>query len=286
MLVEGTVEEPAMGASGEAVMMSLEMLGGGGASVAAASEVAAVVGGPESVAADGPSRALDMAAVGEEAVGRMATSPPAAATGSTDGITFGSDKSDSVCTFVDVAAELSSLGAETVSEVVVEGKVTELEVTEMLGVMGSEEMEGTEAVVGASVGEMVVRVVGMAWEGGSVVAASGTVLSSSSITFVGVVAAAVGLIESVHISVSEGVTVLEEGTIKPAESRDELETVGAGAADGALVGVAVSASWICVSSFSGVLRPDAVGGGPGFRTGFGSKAGFPADSCADTLGRI
>lgn len=53
-----------------------------------------------------------------------------------------------------------------------------------------------------------------------------------------------------------------------------------------LEGVLVSRSWIWASSFSGVLRPDVVGGGPGLRTGFGSKAGFPADSCADTLGRI
>lgn len=78
-----------------------------------------------------------------------------------------------------------------------------------------------------------------------------------------------------------------------AESGAELEVVGAvvaggdGAAAGlGLVGLFVSVSCISVSSFSGVLRPDVVGGGPGLRTGFGSKAGFPADSCADTLGRI
>lgn len=52
------------------------------------------------------------------------------------------------------------------------------------------------------------------------------------------------------------------------------------------MGVFVSPSSIWDSSFSGVLRPDVVGGGAGLRTGFGSKAGFPADSCADTLGRI
>lgn len=52
------------------------------------------------------------------------------------------------------------------------------------------------------------------------------------------------------------------------------------------MGVLTSPSSIWDSSFSGVLRPDVVGGGPGLRTGFGSKAGFPADSCADTLGRI
>lgn len=99
-----------------------------------------------------------------------------------------------------------------------------------------------------------------------------------------------------HISVSGGVTVLVGVT---AESGAEFEIVGtvgvvvAGAAGGdgaaaelSLVGVFVSPSCIWASSFSGVLRPDVVGGGPGFITGFGSKAGFPADSCADTLGRI
>lgn len=125
---------------------------------------------------------------------------------------------------------------------------------------------------------------------------------SGSVTFVGVVAAAVGLTESVHISVLEGGTVLEGEIVKLVESGTEFEIVGkvgvvvavragAAGADGAavglsLVGVFVSPSCIWASSFSGVLRPDVVGGGPGLRTGFGSKAGFPADSCADTLGRI
>lgn len=123
-------------------------------------------------------------------------------------------------------------------------------------------------------------------------------LLSSFVTSVGVVvAAASALTESVHISVSEGGTVLVK------LSGTEFEIVGAvgvvvvvvvvsaGGVDGAavglcLVGVFVSPSCIWASSFSGVLRPDVEGGGPGLRTGFGSKAGFPADSCADTLGRI
>lgn len=51
-----------------------------------------------------------------------------------------------------------------------------------------------------------------------------------------------------------------------------------------LVGVFGSPSAIWPSSFSGVLRPDVVAGGAGLITGFGSRGGFPADSCADTLG--
>ncbi len=114
----------------------------------------------------------------------------------------------------------------------------------------------------------------------------------------GVVAAAVGLTESVHISVSGGGTVLEGEIVILVESGTEFEVVGtvgvvvavragAAGADGlSLLAVFVSPSCIWPSSFSGVLRPDVVGGGPGLRTGFGSKAGFPADSCADTLGRI
>lgn len=200
------------------------------------------------------------------------------------------------------------LGAGTVSEVVMEGPVmvVELEVTERLGVMDSGEGEVTETVAGGSAGVVVlVRVVGKVEVGSSAVETlvSGIeALLSSTAPFVGVVAAAVGLTESVHISVSEGVTVLEGETVKSVESGTEFEIVGtvgvvvsvragAAGADGAaagltLVGVFVSASCIWASSFSGVLRPDVVGGGPGLITGFGSKAGFPAASCADTLARI
>lgn len=116
---------------------------------------------------------------------------------------------------------------------------------------------------------------------------------------VGVVAASAGLTESVHISVS---TVLKGDTVMLAASGTGSETVGTGevvvavrlggaGAEGAtvglgLVGMLVSASCICANSFSGVARPDVVGGGPGLITGFGRRAGFPAASCADTLTRI
>lgn len=286
-------------ASGKAVMVSLELQGG---DVVLVTDETGVKTEPllasvtESVVAD----MFDMVVEGEEVVVMkdIAASLPAAGPTSTERITFGSGKVNSVDIFVDVVAtELSSPGAETVPEVVMEGAVivAELEVTERLGVMDSEEVEVTEAVAGGSVGVVVlVMIFGKVVVGSSVVVASGTeVLLSSSVAFVGVVAASVGLTESVHISVSEAVTVLEGQTVKAAESGIELEIVGAVVAGGngdavglGLVGVFVSASCIWVSSFSGVLRPDVVGGGPGLRTGFGSKAGFPADSCADTLGRI
>lgn len=105
-----------------------------------------------------------------------------------------------------------------------------------------------------------------------------------------------------HISASAGVTVFEGETVILSESGTEFEIVGtegvvvavrmgAAGADGAaaglsLVGVVGSVSCIWASSFSGVLRPDVVGGGPGLITGFGGRAGFPAASCADTLARI
>lgn len=156
----------------------------------------------------------------------------------------------------------------------------ELEVTARLGVTESEEVEAIETVAGGSVGVVVVS--------GAPASPSHTVAS------VDAAAAAAG--ESVHMSASEGVTGLEGETLKSVELGTESEVVGAvgalgaevaggdGAAPGlSLVGVFVSASCIWASSFSGVLRPDVVGGGPGLITGFGSKAGFPAPSCADTL---
>lgn len=253
----------------------------------------------------------DMLVEGKEAVvtTEIAASPPAAGVASTERTPFGSGKVDLVDRFVDfVETGLSLEGAKAVSEVVMEGVaiVVELEVTERLGVMDSEEMEVTETVARGSVGVVVlVRVVGKVVVGSSVVVALASGIEgllSSSVTFVGVVAAAVGLTESVHISASEGSTVLEGEIVKLVESGTEFEIVstvgvvvavraGAAGVDGvavgvSLVGVFVSPSCIWASSFSGVLRPDVVGGGPGLRTGFGSKAGFPADSCADTLGRI
>lgn len=300
VVVEGRVEEVVMVVSGKTVTVSLELQG---EDVVLMTDETGVTTEPslasvaESVVAD----MFNMVVEDDEVVVMtdIAASPPAAAgPASTERITFGSGKVNSVDIFVDVVAtELLSPAAEIVSEVIMEGAVivAELEVTERLRVMDSEEVEVTEAVAGGSVGVVVlVMIVGKVEVGSSVVVASGTEVSlSSSVALVGVVAAAVGLTESVHISVSEAVTVLEGQTVKAAESGIELEIVGAVVAggDGAavgldLVGVFVSASCIWVSSFSGVLRPDVVGGGPGLRTGFGSKAGFPADSCADTLGRI
>lgn len=195
----------------------------------------------------------------------------------------------------------SSVAAGRVSSILMEGAVTvESEVTEGLGVM---DLEGvTVEEVGSSVGAVVSEVFAeMLAVGNSVplALASGTEgLMLRSVSIVDAVAAVVALAESVHISVSEGSTVLEGGF----ESGTEFEivmteggvvavgvraAVASGAAAGlSLVGVFISPSSIWDSSFSGVLRPDVVGGGPGLRTGFGSKAGFPADSCADTLGRI
>lgn len=195
----------------------------------------------------------------------------------------------------------SSAAAGRVSSILVEGAVTvESEVTEGLGVM---DLEGvTVEEVGSSVGAVVsVGFAEMLAVGNSapLALASGTEgLMLRSVSIVDAVAAVVALAESVHISVSEGSTVLEGGF----ESGTEFEIVvteggvvavgaraagASGAAAGlSLVGVFISPSSIWDSSFSGVLRPDVVGGGPGLRTGFGSKAGFPADSCADTLGRI
>lgn len=238
---------------------------------------------------------------GAVVVTEIAASPPAA--GST--FLFGSGKVDFADRFVDVVVtELSLLGAETVSVVAMEGVVivAEVAVTERLGVIDSEEVEVTETEVGSSVGVVVV-----AWkvEVGSLVGeepVSGTeALLSSAVSSAGVIAAGAGITESVHTSVSEGVTVLERGTgMMLAESAAEFEIVGliglvvaagAAGADGAaaglsLVGVFASASCIWANSFSGVLRPDVVGGGPGLITGFGSRAGFPAASCAETLARI
>lgn len=188
----------------------------------------------------------------------------------------------------------SLMAAGRASNMLMEGVVTvEPDVTERLGAMDSEGI--TEEGTGGSVGEVVS--VGFpemvaAGNSGPLAGASGMEgLMLRSVSVVGAAAAVVGLAESVHISVSEGGTVLDGGF----ESGSEFEIVVTeggvvvetlAAVGLCLVGVFVSPSSIWDSSFSGVLRPDVVGGGPGLRTGFGSKAGFPADSCADTLGRI
>lgn len=310
---ELAVEEQVMGASCEtaAVIISLELGGGDVVVVTNESDVTELLDVTEVDSATGlmvvdePDGISDVLVEGKEAavVTEIAASPTAAWVASAERTIFGSGKVDLVDRFVDaVETEISLLGAEAVSEVVMEGLVivVELEVTGRLGVMESEEgVEVTETVAGGSVGVVVlVSVAGTVEVGNSVVGilASGTEASLlSTVPFVGVVAAAGGLTESVHISVSEGGTVLEGETVTSAESG--VEIVGAagavvaavvvGAAAGlSLVGVFVSASCIWASSFSGVLRPDVVGGGPGLITGFGSKAGFPAASCADTLARI
>lgn len=256
----------------------------------------------ELMVADKPGGISGMLMDGDEvaAMTEIAASSPTAGIASTERTPLVSGKVDFVDRMVDVVeTELSLLAAETVSEVVMEGVVSviELEVSERLGVMESEEAEVTETVAGGSVGVvLLVRVVGKVEAGSSGVVAlaprtEGPLLGS--VTLVGVVAAAVGLTESVHISVSEGGT----GLVKLVDSGTEFESVGsvgvvvavsagAAGADGALVGVLDSPSCIWANSFSGVLRPDVERGGPGLITGFGSKAGFPADSCADTLERI
>lgn len=308
----GRVEEVVMGASGETgvVMASLEFGGGDVVLVTDETKVAELVEVTEMGSSPASVTGLvvsNLLVECEEAVMMtgITASPPASGGASTERIPFGSGKVDLVNKCVDaMETRFSLLGAETIFGVVTEGVVivVELEVTEMFGVM---EVEVTETVAGGSVGaEVLVRVVGTVVVGGSVVVASGIDgLLSSSVTFVGVVAAAVGLTESVHISVLEGGTVLEGEIVKLVESGTEFEIAGKvervvvavragapgvhGAAVGlSLVGVFVSPSCIWASSFSGVLRPDVAGGGPGLITGFGSKAGFPADSCADTLGRI
>lgn len=231
---------------------------------------------------------FDVLVVGKEEV--------AAGVASTERMAFGSGS-------VSVGRSVNFVdGCVSSEEAVMEGRVivVVLGVTERPGVMDPEEVEVTETVVMGSAC-VVVLVIAIGFSGVSALASGTEGLLSGSVTAVGVVAA--GLTESVHISESEGSLVLEGEIVALFESGVELEivgTVGAVAAVGAagaagadgvvaglsLVGVFVSPSCIWASSFSGVLRPDVAGGGPGLRTGFGSKAGFPADSCADTLVRI
>ena len=305
--VQTRVGELVMGASGESgvVMVSLEL---GGGDVFLVTEETKVTGQVEVADTEKSSLATVTELVEtSDGVSDMLVVPTVAMTEITASlqtvrISFGSGKVNLVDRFVDVVGtELSLLGAEIVSEVEMEVIVVNLEVTERLGVMDSEGVEVTETGAGGSVGVAVlVRDAGKIEVGISVVVALASgmeALLSNSVTFVGVAASTVVLTEPMHISESEGVTVLEGEIVTLVESGTESEIVGtvgvvvALGADGAavglsLVGVFVSPSCIWASSFSGVLRPDVVGGGPGFITGFGSKAGFPADSCADTLGRI
>lgn len=206
--------------------------------------------------------------------------------------------------FDGVESRPSILAAEAAFKVVTEGVaiVVDCEVTERPGVMHS--AEATVRERGATVGVVVpVTVVGELLVGNLAARTSassgmdGILLSSTSS---GDILAA--LMESAHTFASSGVTALEGETVRLVETGTSFEivtsetvaiAVSAGTAEVdadalglSFVGVLVSPSWMWASSFSGVLRPDVVGGGPGLRTGFGSKAGFPADSCADTLGRI
>lgn len=190
----------------------------------------------------------------------------------------------------------SSVAAGRVSSMLVEGAATaESEVSEGLGVtdLGGVTVEEVGSSVGAA-GPVGFAETLAAGSSVPLALASGTEgLVWGSASTVDAVAA-----ESVHISGSEGRTVLEGAFEAGAELeivateagavavRGRAAVAGGAAAGLGLVGVLVSASSIWDSSFSGVLRPDVAGGGPGLRTGFGSKAGFPADSCADALGRI
>lgn len=186
----------------------------------------------------------------------IAASLPTVGVSSAERVPFGSGKVNLVDRSVDVVEiTFSLLRAGTVSKVVMEGVViiVEVEVTEGVGVMDSEEVEVTETGAGGSVGVAVfISAACKVGAGSSVVV--GLALLSSSVTFVGVVASVVGLTESVHISVSEGVTVFEGETVILDESGTESEIVGtvgvsvalrAGAGVGgaaALVGVSVSPS--------------------------------------------
>lgn len=161
-LVGGSAEETR---EDEGVMVSL-VSGGGDVVVTAATKVTEPTEVTEVESSLATITELVVAAIsdvlveGTEAVvvTVKAASPPAARGASTER-SFGSGKVDLVDKFVDVV-ETGLLGAQTVSKLVVECVVVvvELEVTEMLGVMDSEEV--TEAVVGGSVGVVVlVRVV-------------------------------------------------------------------------------------------------------------------------------
>lgn len=205
--------------------------------------------------------------------------------------------------FDGVESRPSFLTAEAAFKVVTEGiAIVDCEVTEGLGVMRS--VEGSERATAASVATVVpVMVVGILLVGNLVartLASSGAEdVLLSSMSSGDILAAST---ESTDTFASSGVSVLEGEIVRLVETGTAFEivtsevaviAVSAGTAEVVavalgldLVGVLVSPSWIWASSFSGVLRPDVVGGGPGLRTGFGSKAGFPADSCADTLGRI
>ncbi len=135
-------EEVVMGASGETgvVMVSLELGGGDVALVTDETKVTELASVTELVVVEKPGGISDTLVEGGEAVvvTEIAASPPAAGAASTERIPFGSGKVDLVDRFVDaVETGISLLGAETVSEVVMEGVVivVELEVTERLGVM-------------------------------------------------------------------------------------------------------------------------------------------------------
>lgn len=143
-----------------------------------------------------------------------------------DIVPFGSDKVSLVDKSVGVVG-LSLLGGVTVSTVVMEGVViVELDVTRGLGVMGSGEDDGGEVgLVSAfckGAGSSVV-IIGLAsgMEAGL----------SGSVTFVGAVASALRLTESMHISVSVGIIALKGKTVDGSGAVSEIvATLRAGAA--------------------------------------------------------
>lgn len=182
----------------------------------------------------------DLLVEGTEAVVMTeVASPPAAGVASAERTPVGSGKVSLVDRFVDtVDTTLSLVAAGTISSGVMEVvAVVEWGVTGRLGVMESEEV--TVGVVGASVGgaALVSVVVGALVVAKSVVVALALGTDGlSSVSSVGVVAAAVELTASVHMSMSEGTTVFEGEVVRSVDSGTEFEIVvteGVAAAVGA-----------------------------------------------------
>lgn len=172
--------------------------------------------------------ASDMLVEGAEAVVMTeVASPPGAGVALTERTPVGSGKVNLVDRFVDTAdITFSLVAAGTISTGVMEiVAVVECGVTERLGVMESEEV--TVGAVGVSVGGAVpVRVVGELVVAKSVaVALASGPDGLSSASSVGVVAAAVELTASVHISGPEGSTVVEGEVVRSVDSGTELEIV-------------------------------------------------------------
>lgn len=192
---EGVVME----ATGETVVVMASLVLGGGDAVSVTDEttvtqladVTVVEMSVASAVVHKPDDTSDTLAEGDEALVTTEMAPSAGAT-STARIPSGSGEVNLAGRFVDVVVtELSLLGAETVCEVLMEGVaiVVELEVTERLRVMDSEEVEVAEAGVGGSAGAVVLVSVEVGSSAGDALASGAEALLSSS---VGVVAAAGG----------------------------------------------------------------------------------------------